>query len=449
MSWKTLSIHLANFVPVGGLLLLVVAALWTIRRRKKNQKESAQTYREVIANKLNEPMTLHPEIDAAKCAGCGACVKACPEGDILRVIDHKAYLVHATKCVGHGQCEIACPFDAISLVFGTKTRGMELPRISGNFETNVPGLYIAGELGGMGLIRNAIKQGRMAAEHACKSLPNAKADVDLLIVGAGAAGLTASLQAIAAKRSYLCIEQNSVGGTIYNFPRQKVVMTQPADVPLMGTMKFPKHKVSKEELLAYWAKARQQTGLKVKEGCKFLGLEKQSDIFHVQTSTGKITARKVILCMGVRGSPRKLNVPGEQSTKVTYNLLDPEQYQKMNIAVVGGGNAAVEAAQYLCRPEYRNRVTLLVRDERLDRCNQENQDIIFDMAKKGIVRIRFSTVVKSIQPEHLIIEKNKTEHKIANDYLFVFAGAELPFKFLESLGIKIEKKFGEALKRAN
>lgn len=449
MNWKTLSIQIANFVPLIGVLMLIFAAFWVISRRKKMHQEAAKTFRSVIANKLNEPMSLHPEIDATKCAGCGACVRACPEGDILSVIDHKAYLVHATKCVGHGQCEIACPFDAISLVFGTKTRGMEMPRISGNFETNVPGLYIAGELGGMGLIRNAIKQGRLAAEHACKSLPNAKADVDLLIVGAGAAGLTASLQAIASKRSYYCIEQNSVGGTIFNFPRQKVVMTQPAELPLVGKMKFPKHKVSKEDLLAYWAEVRRRTGLKVKEGCKFLGLEKQGEIFHVQTSTGKVTARKVILCMGVRGSPRKLNVPGEQSTKVTYNLLDPEQYQKMNIAVVGGGNAAVEAAQYLCRPEYKNRVNLLVRDERLDRCNQENQDIIFDMAKKGMVRISFSTVVKSVQSDHLIVEKDKTEYKLDNDYLFVFAGAELPFKFLESLGIKIEKKFGEALQKAN
>lgn len=433
--------------PVLGVVLLMSVAYWVVIRRKLKHEQASKTYREVIANKLNEPMTLHPEIDPAKCAGCGACVKACPEGDILRVIDHKAYLVHATKCVGHGQCEIVCPFDAIQLVFGTKTRGMELPRISGNFETNVPGLYIAGELGGMGLIRNAIKQGRLAAEHACKSLPNARADVDLLIVGAGAAGLSAALAAIAAKRTYLCIEQSSVGGTIYNFPRQKVVMTQPAEVPLIGTMKFPKHKVSKEELLEFWATARRKTGLKVKEGCKFLGLEKHGEIFNVETSLGKVTARKVILCMGVRGTPRKLNVPGEQTTKVTYNLLDPEQYQKKHVAVVGGGNAAVEAAQYLARPEYKNRVTLLVRDERLDRCNQENQDIIFKMAKNGLVKISFSSVVKSIHSDHLIIDKNKNEQKLANDYLFIFAGAELPFKFLQGLGIKIEKKFGEPLKK--
>jgi thioredoxin reductase/ferredoxin len=448
MQWKQLSILLASYAPIVGVALLGLVAVASVRRRKRAQVEAAKAYRDVLANKLNEPMTLHPEIDPAKCAGCGACVRACPEGDVLRIIDHKAYLVHATKCVGHGQCEVVCPFGAISLVFGTKTRGMDLPRISTDFETNVPGLYIAGELGGMGLIRNAIKQGRLAAEHAAKNLPSAPADYDMLIVGAGAAGLTAALSAIAAKRSYLCIEQNSVGGTIYNFPRQKVVMTQPADLPLVGTMKFPKHKVSKEELLAFWANARRATGLKVAEGCKFLTLDKRGDIFHVETSKGPVTARRVILCMGVRGSPRKLGVPGEETSKVTYNLLDPEQYQRMHIAVVGGGNAAVEAAQYLARPEYKNRVTLLVRDERFDRCNQENQDIIFAMAKKGLVRIAWKTSVKEVHPDHLVVDKDGTRHQLPNHYLFIFAGAELPFKFLESLGIKIEKKFGEPLKRA-
>lgn len=447
MQWKLISIQLAALLPLlGGLVLLLIAAL-AVWRRKHAQSLAASSYREAMANNLHEPLSLHPHIDPAKCAGCGACVRACPEGDVLRIINHKAVLVHATKCVGHGQCEMACPFGAIDLVFGTKTRGMELPRITSDFETNVPGLYIAGELGGMGLIRNAVKQGRLAVEHALQHLPRAKADIDVLIVGAGAAGLSAALAAIAAKRSYLCIEQHSVGGTIYNFPRQKIVMTQPAELPLVGTMRFAGNKVSKEELLRFWSGVRRATRLKVLEGCKFLNLAKEGEIFKVETSRGPMTARKVILAMGVRGTPRKLGVPGEDSAKVTYNLLEPEQYQGMDVAVVGGGNAAVEAAQYLARPQYGNRVTLLVRGPRFDRCNQENQALIYAMAKRGELCISFDSTVQEIHADHLVVGKNQKKHILPNHYLFIFAGAELPFKFLQGLGVGIDKKFDESLRK--
>jgi thioredoxin reductase/NAD-dependent dihydropyrimidine dehydrogenase PreA subunit len=449
MGWHRLSILLAKIWPVIALAIGAAIGFWAVRRRTKHYAKATIAYRDAVQNDMTEPATLHPEIDPARCAGCGACVRACPEGEILQMIEHKAVLIAPTKCVGHGECEMACPFAAISLVFGTKQRGKELPRISTNYETNVSGLYIAGELGGMGLIRNAIKQGRLAVEHAARHLSaRAPADVDILIVGAGSAGLSASLAAIATKRSYLCIEQNSVGGTIYNFPRQKVVMTQPADVPLVGTMKFPRHKVSKETLLAYWAEVRRRTGLKVKEGCRFLTLRKGDDgVFAVETSAGPIRARKVVLCMGVRGTPRRLNLPNEDLPKVTYNLIEPEQYQGMNVAVVGGGNAAVEAAQHLGRPQYRNRVTLLVRGARLDRCNQENQDIIRDMERKGLVKIAFNTTVAEIHQQHLVVEHRQQRAPLKNDYLFIFAGAELPFKFLQSLGIQTEKKFGEPMRK--
>ena len=449
MGWHRLSILLAKIWPLIALAMGAAISFWAVRRRTKHHAKASVAYRDAVQNDMIEPATLHPEIDPARCAGCGACVRACPEGEILQMIDHKAVLITPTACVGHGECEMACPFAAISLVFGTKQRGKELPRISTNYETNVGGLYIAGELGGMGLIRNAIKQGRLAVDHASKHTSNrGQADVDILIVGAGSAGLSAALAAIQAKRSYLLIEQDSVGGTIANFPRQKIVMTQPAEVPLVGTMKFPRHKVSKETLLAYWAEVRKRTGMKVREDCRFLTLKKAEDgIFQVETSSGAIRARKVVLCMGVRGTPRKLNLPNEDLAKVTYNLIEPEQYQGMHVAVVGGGNAAVEAAQNLCRPQYRNRVTLLVRGARLDRCNQENQEIIKNMERQGLVKIAFNTTVAEIHQTHLVVEHQKQRSPLQNDFLFIFAGAELPFKFLQSLGIQTEKKFGEPMRR--
>lgn len=417
----------------------------SMRNRNQHHKVAKKLIEKAITTGMNEPLTLHPEVDASRCAGCASCTLVCPEGDILKMIDHKAVLVAPTKCVGHGECERACPFEAIKLVFGTKTRGMDIPRLSSNYETNVPGLYIAGELGGMGLIRNAIKQGALAGLDALKKLTQDTADYDLIVVGAGPAGIAASLAAIAEKKSYLCIEQGSLGGTVYNFPRQKIVMSHPFELPMMGSKKFDSNKVSKEELLEYWNGVRKKTGLKISEQVKFENLEKKGNIFSVKTNAGTHTSKKVILSMGVRGSPRKLGVPGEESSKVTYNLLDPEQYQQKNIIVVGGGNAGVEAAQMLGEERWKNKVHLLVRSSSFDRCNEDNIKRITSMEQKGLVDIWYNSSVQEIMSTEIRIKKSDEVITLQNDYVFVFAGAEMPHKFLMSLGVQIDKKFAEGL----
>lgn len=439
--------YLTEYLWVFGVLLFIYLAYRGITARDEEQALAKKKWQDAVDKKLNEPMTLHPEIDPNLCGGCGACVTACPEGKILQLINHKAKLVEPTKCVGHGACEVACPLDAIKLVFGTKTRGMQLPRVNPNYETNISGLYIAGELGGMGLIRNAVKQGKLAAEHAVSKVSSSpgKAQYDVLVVGAGPAGLAASLACSAQKSNYICLEQSNFGGTIFNFPKQKVVMSHPMDFPMAGKIQFPKNKVSKEEILEVWGGLRKQYQLKISEQVKFINLSKKEGVFQVETNQGILTSKKVIMAMGVRGSPRKLGLPGEESTKVTYNLLDPEQYKDCDIAVVGGGNAAVEAAQYLAKTRLDNRVYLLVRGAEFDRCNEENQRIIYQMQKDQRVFISFKTVVKEIHKNYLIVDKDGQSLRLANNYLFIFAGAELPFKFLESLGVKIDTKFGEAL----
>ncbi len=450
MLWMKISYFLSQSLWLFGAAFLLGLAWWGTRQRNEHHAVAKRQWDDAVQKKMDQPLSLHPEIDPTLCGGCGACVAACPEGEIIKMIHHRAVLVEPTKCVGHGLCQTACPFDAIQLVFGTKTRGMELPRIDGNFQTNVSGLYIAGELGGMGLIINAVKQGKLAAEHACKTVrPEIKAQYDVLVVGAGPAGIAGALACAESKRRYLCIEQNKFGGTIYNFPKQKVVMSQPLEFPLVGRFKFQAHKVSKEDLLALWGHLRKQANLQIKEDCRFINLQKKGDIFEVETSAGIITAQKVVLGLGVRGTPRKLGLPNEDLPKVTYNLLDPDQYQQRWIAVVGGGNAGVEAAQYLCKPELRNKVFLLVRGPTFDRCNQENQDIINDYAKKGRVTICYNTTVEQIEKDHLLVKRDGEVLRLQNDFLFVFAGAIMPFAFLKSLGVVIDTKFGEPVKASS
>src|ERR1019366_8687071 len=133
-----------------------------------------------------------------KCLGCGSCVKACPEQphhEVLGLIDGKAVLVGPTECIGHGACKAVCPFDAFPLVFAAKRGGLDVPVLKQNFESNVRGIYVAGELGGMGLIKNALAQGQQALEAIAKAGAKRPGALDVLIVGAGPAGLAASLAA--------------------------------------------------------------------------------------------------------------------------------------------------------------------------------------------------------------------------------------------------------------
>lgn len=437
---------LDNIIYIVFFMLFLSVFLFK-RKRDEQQKIAEKVIQKVVKSGLGEPMTLHPEIDPALCAGCGACTKVCPEGQILGLINHKAVLLNPSKCVGHGECERACPVDAIKLVFGTKTRGMDIPRLSTNYETNVAGLYIAGELGGMGLIRNAVKQGVLAAQDAIKNLKSLPGsfDTDVLIVGAGPAGLSASLACVAQKIPYLCIEQNSFGGTVYNFPRQKVVMSHPMDLPIVGKKKFESNKVSKEDLLSYWNEIRNKAGVKISENEKFESLEKLDHTFVVKTSRRQIRAKKVILGLGVRGSPRKLGVPGEDKSKVTYNLLDPEQYQGKNIVIVGGGNAALEAAQMLGDKKRNNRVRLLVRGTAFDRANEDNIQRTQALITAGQIHLMYETVIQEIRDLEVTIVQKGQPQILPNDYIFIFAGAEMPHKFLMSLGVQIDKKFGEGL----
>ncbi|MBI4403820.1 MAG: NAD(P)-binding domain-containing protein [Deltaproteobacteria bacterium] len=423
-----------------------LVALWSVSRRNGKQRHARQLLRKAIHEDATA-ISLHPEVDPRRCTGCGTCTAACPEGEVLQLVKHRSVLVAPAKCVGHGECERACPMGAITLVFGTKTRGIDIPRITSDFETNVPGVYIAGELGGMGLIRNAVKQGHLAAKHALENLRTigGHTDTDILIVGAGPAGMSASLTAVAAKKRYLCIEQNSFGGTVANFPRQKIVMTSPVVLPIVGPLKFKSNKVPKEELLEKWERIRKATTLKIQEAITFRGFEVHNGIFVVATSAGLIRTRKVILAMGVRGTPRKLGLPNEDLPKVTYHLVDPQQYRNRSIAIVGSGNSAAEAAIALANPRYENKVTLLVRGQGLSRCNDENERNVSALIAEDRIQMLTASEVKEIDRDFLVVQQKEQTVQLPNDYLLILAGTELPHKFLMGLGIEIEKKFGEPL----
>lgn len=389
-------------------------------------------------------MSLHPVVDPNICIGSGACIAACPEHDILGLNNGQAQTINASRCVGHGACFHACPVEAITLCIGTEKRGVELPHISKEFETNISGIFVAGELGGMGLIKNAVEQGRQAVEYFIKkSNLKSEAKYDLIIVGAGPAGISASLTAAKNNLKYLTLEQDSLGGTVFSFPRAKIVMTAPMDLPLWGKVKLVE--TSKSELLDLWKNVLSKNNITINEQEKVVEIVKQENMFMVKTDQEHYTSRGVLLAIGRRGSPRKLGVPGEDSEKVFYRLLEPELIHDKDILVVGGGDSAVESAMLLA--DEGNRVTISYRNETFSRLKPKNLERINEYIKKRKIKPLFNSNVQEILSSKVIIKINERPEalEIKNDLAYIFAGGILPTGFLESIGVKITKKFGDAI----
>lgn len=420
------------------LFAIAAAVVLYVRRQRSLQHRHAQELKQTLAAGLGEPPSLHPVIDASRCIGSGSCVRACPE-EALGIVGGKAVLKNGSACIGHGACLSACPVEGITLVFGTEQRGVDIPHVSPDFETNVPGIFIAGELGGMGLIRKAAEQGRQAMD-AIRRRVDGSHDLDVLIVGCGPAGLSAGLAAIQHQLRYRVIEQEeSLGGAVYHYPRNKIAMTAPVQLALVGKVKFGE--VSKEQLLAFWQDVVQRTGLQVSFRERLTGIERRGEGFVVQTSAGTFSARSVLLAMGRRGTPRKLDVPGEESSKVVYRLVDAEQYRGRHVLVVGGGDSALEAAIALAeQPD--TTVTLSYRSEAFSRVKAKNRERLGVLADAGRLKVLLRSTVHAIEQRSVQLEHVGRRLTLPNEAVIVCAGGELPTPLLRQVGIRFETKFG-------
>jgi len=436
------------FDPILAFYAVPLVVVWTVYlgMRKKVDRRSRSTQAEAKEAGLNEPASLHPLIDPVKCLGCGACVRACPEvasgHPVLGIIDDRAELIEPASCIGHGACKAACPTDAITLVFGTETRGIELPIVKPDFQTNVPGLFIAGELGGMGLIKNAIAQGRQAMDSikaACSGGSPASDMLDVVIVGAGPAGFCASLGAMSHKLKFVTLEQDSFGGTVGHFPRGKLVMTAPAMLPIVGQMQF--REVQKETLMAFWNDVLKKTGLEIRYGERVESIEKQGAGFVVKSTGGTHKTRTVLLAIGRRGPPRKLDVPGAEQCKVVYRMVDPQQYRGQHVVVVGGGDSALEAAACIAEEEGTT-VTLSYRSEAFGRAKQKNRIRVDAAVKAGSLTVMLKSKIKSIGEKDIVIDHDGKKHTLKNDGVIVCAGGILPTAFLKASGIDVQTKYG-------
>ena len=425
-------------------LPLALLVGWSLRRRARLEHKSRKAQESAHDAGLIDPVSLHPLIDPTRCIGCGSCVKACPEQPlhhVLGVVGGRAELVSPTDCIGHGACKTVCPTEAITLVFGTERRGVEIPVLTPRFETNVPGIFVAGELGGMGLIRNALEQGRQAMEAIHATRRDAGERLDVVIVGAGPAGFSASLTALSKRLRYLTLEQESLGGAVFQYPRGKLVMTAPANLPIVGRVNF-RH-TSKEQLLEFWREAERKSGVRINYRERVERIEPDGNGFKIKTTGGAYATRSVLLAIGRRGTPRKLGVPGEELPKVVYRLIDPEQYSGQHVLVVGGGDSALEAAASVA--ELGNtQVVLSYRGDAFGRAKQGNRQRVTAGERAGSLRVMLNSNVKQIAPDVVAIEQFGKLHQLRNDAIIVSAGGVLPTEFLRSIGIDVETKYGTA-----
>jgi thioredoxin reductase/NAD-dependent dihydropyrimidine dehydrogenase PreA subunit len=423
------------------LALLAVAAVvlpYAVRFRQKRHVDRTRK-EEAVRLGIDRPTAQFPFVDAKRCIGCGACVDACPEGDVLGIVGGTAVVVNGLKCVGHGRCEIACPVGAIEVGLGDLKSRQDMPLLDRWQETTVPGMFIVGELGGLALVKNAIGQASKVIDRISQIAPAARhagsaAACDVLIVGSGPAGLAAAAAARERGLSSVVLEQaENLGGTIFHYPRRKLVLVQAVDIPIYGRLKEAEYE--KEELLEVLQELCRRGRLDVRFHERVTGVERSGKLLTVRSTSGVTAARFVVLALGRRGTPRKLGAAGEELPKVMYQLVDAESYQGQRILVVGGGDSAVEAAIGLAR-QPGNRVTLSYRREKLVRIKKKNEDRMSELLSKGRVEGVFNSEVEEILPSAVRLRTPAATRTIPNDFVFVFAGGDPPFALLKQMGVR-------------
>jgi thioredoxin reductase (NADPH) len=430
--------NLLNYL-IYALVTLPFVIVYMIRWRKKQALIKAAMEKGQLFSE--GPKAQHPRFNVLKCIGCGCCGRVCPEGDVLGLVGGKSAIINGYKCIGHGICVDACPVGAIELVMASPTLSADMPQLTPEYETNIENLFIVGELAGLALIKNAVNQGRdcvdtIAARRAPANGNQDAADTfDICVVGAGPAGISASLRAVEKQISCITLEQDEIGGTVAKYPRQKLVLTSPVSFPLYG--KFNKLEISKENLLELWSKLIGRAALKIRSGEMVVDIQKNADqIFTVHSTKAQYRARTVILTLGRMGTPRKLGILGEQLPKVMYSLMEAHAYTNAHILVVGGGDSAIEAAMGLALQKG-NTVTLSYRKSAFTRIKDRNARRVQECIDEHKLAVIFNSNPVEVKEKTVVLEVDGETREIPNDYVWVFAGGTPPNAFLEKIGVQL------------
>lgn len=380
-------------------------------------------------------------INDDRCVGCDACVDVCPT-DVLELISNKSRVVRFDDCIGCEQCALVCPTAALVM----HPRGEEPPPVRApaldDFYQAAPGLYLIGEAAGKPLVKNASNLGRAVVEHMIhEGLRPQRAmsdEVDVAIVGSGPGGLAAALTCKARGLSYVVLEKDAlVASTIASYPKGKHVMAEPYEVRCLGPL--PVWDATKEELLAAWQKLLAERGIEVRTRHTVEAIQRLDDgRFAVRAGNGHATvafrARRVVLAIGTRGTPRRLGVPGEQLHHVSPLLRDPALHGGQQALVVGGGDSAVEAA--LALSDYAARVTLSYRGKALSRCKARNRQALDAAIERGRVQVLFQSKVIEIREESVLLTVGDEQRELSSHHTFVCIGGNAPTRWLAELGVR-------------
>jgi thioredoxin reductase/NAD-dependent dihydropyrimidine dehydrogenase PreA subunit len=389
-----------------------------------------------------------PQINTQTCIGCYACVDACPY-DVLDVQKYVAVVVRPEACCGLTLCEQRCPNGSLRVTDG-ETIG-DRPRIGENLESlDTPGLFLAGDITGLPLIKNAILQGSLAVDKVAASLQSEGSwsgsgdkPLDLIIIGAGPAGISAALRAKELGLSFQVIEQGNVAQSIRSFPRGKLVFDQPLDLPLTGKLWLEES--TKEELLSHWMRVVRKADLPIFQDTRMTGIERDISrkLFQVTTEPREGGApqtrlsRRILVAIGQRGSPRRLpiEIDPDVETRVHYHLADARSFEGKRVVVVGLGDVAMETALALGR-QAGTTVTVVHRGKSFTRGKARNIDELKRMADTGRVKVVFEGEVAGIDKDRVTLRTARDQERVAYDAIFVMIGSIPPWNTLRALGVR-------------
>ncbi len=384
-----------------------------------------------------------PQIDVSTCLGCYACVDACPY-DVLEIERYVAVVARPEACCGLTLCEQRCPNGSLRITDGEAIG--DRPRIGPELESDdVPGLFLAGDITGLPLIKNAIHQGAHAAEKIAEGLGKRGGDgalLDLLIVGAGPAGISAALKAKELGLRFEVLEQGDVAQSIQSFPRGKLVFDQPLELPVTGKLWLKES--TKEELLSHWLRIVRKEKLPIFPDTRMTALSRDPDgTFRVRSEPregGPPTerrARRVLVAIGQRGTPRRLpfDLAPEVEARVHYHLADARSFEGKRVVVIGLGDVAMETAIALSR-QPSTRVTLVHRAEGFTRGKARNIAETRRLIEAGRVEVRWKSEPVEISKERVLLRTPRGDQGVAYDAVMVMIGSIPPTAVLQRIGVK-------------
>lgn len=395
-----------------------------------------------------------PTVDTSTCLGCYACVDACPYG-VLEIERYVAVVARPDACCGLTLCEQRCPNGSLAIVEGDVEP--DRLRLAPSLESeDVAGLFLAGDVTGVPLIKNAIAQGTAAADAAARSLEGGPrredhAAVDVAIVGAGPAGLAAALRAKELGLTAAVVDQATVAHSIRSFPRDKLVFDQPLDLPVAGSLWLQES--TKEELLGHWLRIARREAIDVHEHARLAGVTRRDGLFTLDLVPGdgaptatppRIAARRVILAIGRRGTPRRLEapVPPELEPHVHYHLADARTFAGRRVLVVGLGDVAMEAAVALAGQPGTS-VTIVHRGATYTRGQKRTIDALERLRRAGRVEILFQAGIRGFRvggrgrPTGVAgVRLEGGDRDVSFDSAFVLVGSIPPRDLLARLGLR-------------